>query len=816
MSRRVGRVSVVAFLALIHLRRCWISWPLGSRRSPVTYRPTMRSGQNSAQTSQNAEALGKQTQWHVGVIGAGVAGLVCARELRRAGLGVEVFEASDGVGGRVRTDMVPLPGAKSSTMESAKRPFLLDRGFQILIEAYPEVRRQLDLQSLRLRGFVPGAVLAFGGGDLRIVADPTRSPKYLFKTLSAGIANFRDLLSLGMLRLKQVFLERPYAALERSSKAGARRISTEDFLTDSLCLSSNLVERFLRPFFEAIYVTPLREQSSACFEFVLRMLADGGTSLPSTGMQAIPEQLAEGLMIHLQSPVAEIRQNGLRLESGEWKDFDAVVVAADWPSAGKLASEISVAQGTQSSTWYFALPSPPPVKDPIIILNSTLQQSDSQGSFSRIVNVGFPSIVQPTYAPDGWDLAAVTIRGSCDVEESWVRGELRALFGLGSELDTWQLLRVYNLGFHQPQQTRRLWPPREPFLGESGVYLCGDHCAEPTLDSAMRSGRRAAEAILQARCADLGRRPPERSKPVDISRLIYDGQDVVSKLDSQSRGAVRWNIHRTDAVRLSRLITAAGKLRDWRGALHLLEGSASQSIRRNAVLFTSAMQPCVSAQQWPAALATELSMRQAGVKPDPVASNTLINAGSRFSNWPFGLCILESLCETDGALEDRRRLGLEVPEPSFDRTTFNSAITACIDGKTWNTAVWLFGSLIKESLKPDHVTFTGAACACAIGGAWRSTLELLSVLPPPMQKRRAGSRLNELTRSIVYKDRLGEEDDERSLHVLRTFEVHKELSRLRKERPVMQRNVRDRTWTFFRYLAQEVRVQDKDIRNMGK
>ncbi|CAE7827760.1 PPOX2 [Symbiodinium sp. CCMP2592] len=500
MSRRIGRVSVVAFLALIHLRRCWVSWPSGSRRSPVTYRPepTMRSGLSAAGNGHDVESLGKQTKWNVGVIGAGVAGLVCARELRRAGLGVEVFEASDGVGGRVRTDVVSLPGATSSTMESAKRPFLLDRGFQILIEAYPEVRRQLDLKSLGLRGFVPGAVLAFGAGDLRIVADPTRSPKYLFKTLSAGIASFRDLFSLGILRLKQVFLEGPYAALERSSKTGARRISTEDFLTDSLCLSSNLVERFLRPFFEAIYVTPLREQSSACFEFVLRMLADGGTSLPSRGMRAIPEQLAEGLTIHLQSPVAEIRQNGLRLQSGEWKDFDAVVVAVDWPSAGKLAPEISLAQGTQSSTWYFALPSPPPVKDPIIILNSTLQRdSGSQGS--RIVNVGFPSIVQDTYAPDGWDLAAVTIRGSCDVEERWVREELAALFGLsGSELATWQLLRVYNLGFHQPQQTRRLWPAREPFLAESGVYLCGDHCAEPTLDSAMRSGRRAAEAILQA------------------------------------------------------------------------------------------------------------------------------------------------------------------------------------------------------------------------------------------------------------------------------------------------------------------------------
>lgn len=53
----------------------------------------------------------------VAVIGAGIAGLVCARILTRAGLVVKVFEASDGVGGRVRTDEVD--------------GFLLDRGFQV-------------------------------------------------------------------------------------------------------------------------------------------------------------------------------------------------------------------------------------------------------------------------------------------------------------------------------------------------------------------------------------------------------------------------------------------------------------------------------------------------------------------------------------------------------------------------------------------------------------------------------------------------------------------------------------------------------------
>ena len=233
--------------------------------------------------------------------------------------------------------------------------------------------------------FAPGAFLAFGAGELRVVSDPLRSPKYIFSTLMSGIASIKDLLLLSLLRLKQVLFERPYTALE-----GDNFLNTEDFLCQ-LGLSTELVNRFLRPFFEAIYVTPLAQQSSACFRFVLKMLAEGSTSLPERGMQAVSEQLAEGLSVSVCSPVAEIRAKQLRLGS-EWKDFDAVVLATDLPSASKLFSEMENCKGTSSSTWYFALPSPP-VTEPLIVLNSTLQ--GKTGDSVRLVDVA-----------TGWDLAA--------------------------------------------------------------------------------------------------------------------------------------------------------------------------------------------------------------------------------------------------------------------------------------------------------------------------------------------------------------------------------------------------------------------------
>lgn len=441
-------------------------------------------------SAQQAETSG----WRVAVVGAGVAGLVCARTLQRRGCAVEVFEAdTSGVGGRVRSDRVPLPG------EPEQGSFLLDRGFRILIEAYPEVKRQLDLKPLALRSFAPGAVLAFGQGQLRVVADPLRSPRYLWKTLTSNICSIQDLWQLLLLRLKQLLFESPYTPLEEADVAP----NTEEFLCRKLQLSSELVNRFLRPFFEAIYVTPLVRQSSACFRFVLRMLAEGSTSLPDRGMQAVPDQLAEGLSIHLGSPVAEVRAQQLRLgdDGDDWRDFDAVVLAAELPQASRMVPEIGGCKGTSSCTWYFALPSPPPVTEPLIVLNSTLQKAADEDGM-RLVDVAFPSLVQPTYAPTGWDLAAVTVRGSgadSGDKEGWLRSELEGLFG--RSLRDWKLLWVYHVPFHQPSQQRPL-RPREP-RSASGVYLCGDHCAEPTLDSAMRSGRLAAEAVLK----DLEKKP---------------------------------------------------------------------------------------------------------------------------------------------------------------------------------------------------------------------------------------------------------------------------------------------------------------------
>ena len=95
------------------------------------------------------------------VIGGGLAGLTCARHLHAAGIPVQVLEASDEVGGRVRTDRVD--------------GFLLDRGFQVLLTAYPEAQQELDYAALDLKPLLPGALIRVDGRFHRVV-DPWRRP----------------------------------------------------------------------------------------------------------------------------------------------------------------------------------------------------------------------------------------------------------------------------------------------------------------------------------------------------------------------------------------------------------------------------------------------------------------------------------------------------------------------------------------------------------------------------------------------------------------------------------------------------------------
>ena len=403
------------------------------------------------------------------VIGAGLAGLCCARRLQEHGLAPLVLDGSDGVGGRVRTDRVD--------------GFLLDRGFQVLLTAYPTARATLDYTALDLRPFHPGALVRWGERFHR-VADPWRHPLEAFGTVFGPVGSLADKLRVAALRrhvlrgsLREIF-QRP----ERTTIAALREMGFSD----------SMVDRFFRPFLGGVLLDPRLETSSHMFEFVFRMFASGDVVLPAWGMGAIPQQLAAGLpaeAVRTGAAVATLAADGVRLQSGECLSAGAVVVATDGSEAGRLLGG-QWARGWNATTCVYFAADTSPVDEPILVLNG-----EGSGPAS---NLCVPSVVAPSYAPAGAALISVNIPGDVREHESAlvdaVRDQLAGWFGAG--VNRWRHLRTYRIPHAQPGQAPPVLAQLErPVRVRDNLYACGDHLDTSSIEGAMRSGQRAADAV---------------------------------------------------------------------------------------------------------------------------------------------------------------------------------------------------------------------------------------------------------------------------------------------------------------------------------
>ncbi len=397
------------------------------------------------------------------VVGAGLAGLACAVELAEAGRTVTVLEASDGVGGRVRTDEVD--------------GFLLDRGFQIYLTAYPEGQRLLDYEALDLRAFRPGAFVRHGGA-FHLVGDPVRRPGDLPATLRAPVGSLADKLRVGWLwRLR---------FRDESALLAGTDVTTADELSQ-LGFGPAMVERFWRPLFAGIQLDPALEGPARTFRFVFAMLAAGDAAVPARGMQAIPDQLAARLpegAIRLGVRVTAVGPHGAILETGERIEAPAVVVATDGPTAARLTSVVDPGSRAVSCV-YFGGPESP-LGEPVLVLDG-----DGHGPVN---NLAVMSDVAPGYAPPGRALvAAACVPGGGDGLEEAARRQLRGWFG--AAVDGWQHLRTYHIPHAQPAH-RPPFTPAHPARLPSGVYVAGDHRATASINGALASGTRAAHALL--------------------------------------------------------------------------------------------------------------------------------------------------------------------------------------------------------------------------------------------------------------------------------------------------------------------------------
>lgn len=443
---------------------------------------------------------------HVGVIGAGWAGLAAAVECASQGARVTVFEMAPQAGGRARGIGAAGDG--------------LDNGQHIAIGAY---RATLDL--LARIGVAehdvfwrrPLALVGPGGDGLRLTSgDPTVG--FVRGVLARGGWSWRDRLALLVT-----------AARWRRSGFVCAPTATVADLARALpaCVRSGLIE----PLCIAALNTPSAEASGTVFLRILRDALAGGNGasdllLPKVGLSAVlPEPalawlVAGGGEIRLATRVAELRRDGRgwQLDS---ERFDRVVIAASTAESARLVGPHDAAWAGRARALAYepivtVYATSPGVRlpEPMLMLEADADAgvdagADADADADADAHFGKPRPAQFVFdrgalgGPPG--LLAFVVSGAAawvarglDATEAAVLAQADDALApwLGAPLEPVRTVVEKRATFRCTPQLDR--PPMHvaPGLAVAGDYVAGPYPA--TLEGAIRSGVAAANAVLAA------------------------------------------------------------------------------------------------------------------------------------------------------------------------------------------------------------------------------------------------------------------------------------------------------------------------------
>lgn len=406
------------------------------------------------------------------VVGAGLSGLAAARHLTCRGVEVTVLEGSDAVGGRVRTDVVD--------------GYRLDRGFQLYNPSYPEGIRVLDHEALDLKSFIAGARIVIDrGGRRRVerIADPRRQPSWAVPSLLASIGSPLATARFGAYAVSRAV--RSVESLHRDPD-----VTTEEALRQA-GVDRSLMERVLRPFLSGVFLESGLSTSRRFLDVVLKSFVNGTPGVPARGMQRIPEQLATGLDVRFGQRVTSVTSTAVDVADGDVHRAEAVIVATDPSTAATLIPEIAAPQAHSVTTWYYrptCAPGELADGQAVLVLDGSRR--------GPLVNTVVLSHAAPDYAPAGSALVSASALGVWDTaeKEKAVREHLAWLYGVPTT--DWELIASYPIPYALPAMPVP-FELRRPVRTAGGVYVAGDHRDTSSIQGALVSGRRAAQALLK-------------------------------------------------------------------------------------------------------------------------------------------------------------------------------------------------------------------------------------------------------------------------------------------------------------------------------
>jgi phytoene dehydrogenase-like protein len=406
------------------------------------------------------------------IIGAGISGLSAGLHLHRKGFTVKIIEASDRVGGRIKTDVVD--------------GFRLDHGFQVLLTSYPEAKMLLDYDALQLKTFLPGATVLYDGGQFEI-ADPFRRPSALLATVFAPVGSLKDKFNTFILKNKLIAksIQGIFAQPQKSSLEQLRDYG----------FSAKMINRFFKPFFSGIFLENNLATPNRMFDFVMKMFSEGDAAIPALGMEEIPKQLSKQLPEHaflFNTKVADIQANTIITTTGEQIQSDIIIIATE---ATALIAKYKTTTETKhhSVTNAYFESKVAPSNKAVVILNASEKD--------KIVNnLTVMTNVSTAYAPEGKVLISVSCNGLLDFSDlelaQKIKTELQPWFG--KQVEDWSHLKTYKVKYALPQLAVLKDDLNTADMKIShNLYCCGDHLMNGSINAAMKSGRLVADLIAE-------------------------------------------------------------------------------------------------------------------------------------------------------------------------------------------------------------------------------------------------------------------------------------------------------------------------------
>lgn len=409
----------------------------------------------------------EKQDYKIYIVGAGVSGLIAAKVLEDHGFSPIIIEATDRVGGRVKTDIV--------------EGYQLDHGFQVLLTSYPAAQKYLNFDTLDLQHFLPGAAI-FQNGNQKILGDPLRNISLLFPTLFSGIGSVSDKIKILKLNLilKKTGLEEIFAKPEKT---------TYNYLVD-FGFSKDMIDTFFKPFFSGIFLEANLETSSRMFEFVYKMFGEGSAALPKAGIEAIPLQLKKNLKVTkflFNTSVKTVEENKIILDNGTELENHYTIIATE--NNGLLKnSSVKKIEWKSCETFYFETTQ----KNINKKLIGLIADKDA-----LINNIFYHTSLETMHHADK-ELLSVTVVKEHQLNgeqlQKQVEQELKQFCGI----EILRFLKQYSIPKALPKLENLKYEiqPAETQFSNS-IFLAGDVQLNGSLNAAMLAGERAALGVVE-------------------------------------------------------------------------------------------------------------------------------------------------------------------------------------------------------------------------------------------------------------------------------------------------------------------------------